>query len=67
MALIEINSAPGLALHILGVGLVISRVVHPFGLQWDKVQTAPRAIGAGGTALVTLVAAGWAIYQFVVA
>ncbi len=67
LALIEINGAPGLALHILGIGLVMSRVIHPMGLRWDKVQTAPRAIGAGGTALVTTVAAGWAIYQFVVA
>jgi hypothetical protein len=64
LALIEIDGAPSLAIHILGAVLLISRVVHPFGLSWEKVTLPARAIGAGATQLVTLVAAVWAIVQF---
>lgn len=64
LALIEIDGAPSLAIHILGAVLLISRVLHPFGLSWEKVTLPARAIGAGGTQLVTLLAAVWAIVQF---
>ncbi|MDH7797150.1 MULTISPECIES: MAPEG family protein [unclassified Beijerinckia] len=65
LAIIEANGAPHLWVHILGVVLVLSRLIHPFGLNPDSMRSLCRAIGAGGTMLVTLVAALIAIWLFV--
>ena len=65
LALIEMNGAPAAAVHALGGVLVLARIAHPIGLQWDKLNDPLRGIGAGGTALVMTVAAIWAIVQFV--
>lgn len=65
MAIIEVNGAAPGALHGMGVVLVAARIVHPIGLEWDKVTNPLRGIGAGGTGLVTAVAGVWAIVQFV--
>ena len=61
---LELNGAsPGL-LHGLGIALVVSRVAHPLGLQHDNVRNPLRGIGAGGTILVTLIAAVMLIWGF---
>ncbi len=63
-ALLEVNDVPALAIHIMGAGLVVSRLAHAVGLQADTMQGMGRLIGAAGTALITVVASIWAIVTF---
>lgn len=63
-AVLELNGASAMLLHGLGVALIIARVLHAIGLKADRT-TAARGIGAGGTLLITIIAAGVLITQFV--
>ena len=64
LGFLELNGAsPGL-LHGLGLALVLARVAHPLGLHHDNVRSPLRGIGAGGTILVTLIAAVMLIWGF---
>ena len=65
MALIEAGGASTTLMHVLGVGLVLARIAHPIGLRHDNISHPLRAVGAAGTLLITLVAGGVAIWQFV--
>ena len=57
LAALELNGAsPGL-LHGLGIALVVARVAHPLGLKHDNMRNPLRGIGAGGTTLITVIAA----------
>ena len=49
-------------LHAAGIILIVARVAHAIGLKHDNVAHPGRAIGAGGTALLTLVAACYAVW-----
>ncbi len=62
MAAIELNSGSGMILHIIGVLLIISRIAHAIGLKHDNMGHPGRIIGAGGSALITLGAAGYTIW-----
>lgn len=64
LGFLELNSASPALLHVLGIALVLSRIAHPIGLKHDNVRHPLRAIGAGGTVLVTLVAALILIWGF---
>ena len=64
MAIIELDGASAGLVHGLGSVLVVSRIVHPFGLRHDDMKRMQRFIGANGTLGVTLVAAGVAAWQF---
>jgi uncharacterized membrane protein YecN with MAPEG domain len=65
LGFLELNGgSPGL-LHGLGIALLVSRIAHPFGLRHDDLRSALRGIGAGGTTLVTLIAAVMSIWAFV--
>ncbi len=55
IGLLELNGGGPNLLHGLGIGLLASRIAHPFGLQ-PKLNSVLRIVGAGGTGLVTLVA-----------
>jgi uncharacterized protein len=57
MALLELNGGGAGLLHGLGAALLVARILHPFGLKADNMRVPLRGIGAGGTLLVTLVAA----------
>lgn len=63
IAIIELNGAPKLWLHILGCVLVVARILHPIGLRADTIGHPFRAIGAMATMLVTVAAAGIALWQ----
>jgi uncharacterized membrane protein YecN with MAPEG domain len=57
LAALELNGAsPGL-LHGLGIALVVARIAHPLGLKHDNMRNPLRGIGAGGTTLITVIAA----------
>ncbi len=62
--MVELNGATTAYLHALGAVLTISRIVHPFGLRIDKMNTAARVIGAGGTALAILACIVTLLWQF---
>ncbi len=66
MAIIELNGANGVLLNALGVGLVVARIAHPLGLHADNMRHPLRAVGAAGTILFSVVAAGGAVWQVVV-
>jgi len=64
LAALELNGAsPGL-LHGLGIALVVARIAHPLGLHHDNMRNPLRGIGAGGTILVSLIAALMLIWGF---
>ena len=48
-----------------GLLLIVSRIAHAVGLRYDNMAHPGRAIGAGGTMLVTLAAAGYSIWMAV--
>ena len=64
MAAIETGGASAALLHGLGSALLVCRIAHPIGLRSDNIRHPLRALGAVGTQLVTLVATGAAIRQF---
>ena len=62
MGLIEINGGSTTFLHSAGLLLVVARVAHAIGLKHDNMQHIGRFIGAGGTALIMLVSAGYTLW-----
>jgi uncharacterized membrane protein YecN with MAPEG domain len=65
MGVIEINGGSTTFLHVFGIVLIISRIAHSVGLKHDNMGHPGRIIGAGGTALISLVAAGYALWMVV--
>ncbi len=63
LAALELNGAGSTFLHVLGIVLVISRIAHAIGLKADHIGHPLRAVGAGGTTLVIVVAAGTAVWK----
>ena len=45
--------------------MLFARTMHAIGLKADTIESLPRGIGAGGTLLLTMIAAGVLVYQFV--
>lgn len=44
LAACEVNGAPDLLIHVVGVALVVSRILHPLGLYPDRTTLA-RTVG----------------------
>lgn len=65
MGVIELNGGSALYLHGLGVAYLLARIAHPIGLKEDDITHPLRAIGAGGSTLVMLIAGITAIWQYV--
>ncbi len=65
MGIIELNGGNATFLHVFGVVLIIARIAHAIGLKHDNMGHPGRAIGAGGTALISLVAALYALWMVV--
>ncbi len=61
-AMIEVNGGSSLFLYIAGDLMIVARIAHAFGLKHDNMGHIGRLIGAGGTALLTLVAAGYGLW-----
>ena len=64
MAALELNGSGPPLLHGLGGGMIFARAMHAVGIKADTIQSPPRAIGAGLTLLVTLIAAAVLVWQF---
>jgi uncharacterized membrane protein YecN with MAPEG domain len=65
IGILEISGSSATFLHGLGAALLIARVAHANGLYHDNISHPLRAIGAGGTAIVTVVAGIAAIWKSV--
>ena len=65
MGVLEVNGGNPTFLHAFGVVLIISRYAHAIGLRHDNMAHPGRVIGAGGTALMSLVAAVYAVWMVV--
>ena len=62
MGTIELNQGSGVFLYIVGLLLIAARVAHAIGLKHDDMGHIGRLVGAAGTALISLVTAGYAIW-----
>jgi uncharacterized membrane protein YecN with MAPEG domain len=65
MALVEADGGAKGWVHALGVILLVSRLIHPFGLSTKVMNTPARGIGAGGTFFVILASAITLLWQAV--
>jgi uncharacterized membrane protein YecN with MAPEG domain len=64
LAALELNGAPPGLLHGLGAALVVARIAHPLGLHHENMRNPLRGIGAGGTTLITIIAAIALIWEY---
>ena len=62
MGIVELNSGSATFLHSVGALLIVSRIAHAIGLKHDNMAHPGRLIGAAGTALLTLVTAGYTLW-----
>lgn len=62
MGAIEANGGSSLFLYVVGDLLIVARIAHAVGLKHDNMAHIGRLIGAGGTALITLVVAGYGLW-----
>ena len=61
-AAIEANGGSSMFLYVVGDLMIIARIAHAIGLKHDDMGHKGRLIGAGGTALLTLVTAGYGLW-----
>lgn len=61
-AAIEVNGGNTMFLYVVGDLLIIARIAHAIGLKHDNMGHIGRLIGAGGTALLTLVTAAYGVW-----
>jgi uncharacterized membrane protein YecN with MAPEG domain len=59
MGLLEASGGSAVYLHAMGVLLLAFRIAHRIGLKHDNIAHPGRAIGAAGTALLTVATAGY--------
>lgn len=62
MGAIEASGGSAMFLYVVGDLLFISRIAHAIGLKHDNMAHVGRLIGAGGTALLTLVVACYGLW-----
>ena len=61
-AAIEASGGSSMFLYVVGDLMIIARIAHAIGLKHNNMAHKGRLIGAGGTALLTLVAAGYGLW-----
>ena len=64
IALLEAAGVSAPTIHILGASLLTARVCHALGLRADMSRALLRGIGAGGTALLTVIVSIWCIVAY---
>ena len=62
--LVDTNGGGATWVHALCIILVLARIIHPFGVTIEKMNTPARIIGAGGTVLVVMASAITLVWQF---
>ncbi len=63
MGAMEAHGASSTFLYTIGALLFIARIAHAVGLKHDNMAHKGRLIGAAGTALITLVVAGYGLFM----
>ena len=63
-AIIELNGGSRPWLHAMGLALVASRAMHPFGIDAATMRLWPRIAGAAGTFFVTIAATVTVLWQY---
>lgn len=63
LMLLEANGLAAIWLHLLGSVLVVSRLVHPFGIHPEVMRRPARFLGALGTLVVIVASAAVALSQ----
>ena len=63
-AALELNGSGPLLLHGLGIGMIAARTLHAVGIKADTTESLARGVGAGGTLLLSLIAAGVLVSQY---
>ena len=66
IAVAEMASSSIYLIHVLGIVLVVSRLIHPAGIDYEKGDSWQRVMGATGTLIVMLVASVWDIYLYLI-
>jgi uncharacterized membrane protein YecN with MAPEG domain len=66
LAIAEMARTSIYMIHILGIILVVSRIIHPFGVKPETYDVFARKVGAGGTMIVLLILSVWDIYLYLV-
>jgi len=61
LALLEMLGGPDWVIYVLGFALIIGRIVHPFGIDYDQANRKARGIGALSTQAVMAISALWLI------
>lgn len=56
MIVVELNGASSNWLHAIGGILLVSRIIHPLGIDHKKPDAPARIIGSVGTQIATLIA-----------
>ena len=64
MAIVEMNGASSAWLHAIGGILLISRILHPYGIKHDNPQEVLRGIGSGGTSLSMLISMVFIVWTY---
>lgn len=62
MGAIEASSGSRMFLFIIGDLLFVARLAHAYGLRHDNMGHWGRLVGAGGTLLIAVVTAGYALW-----
>ena len=63
MAFAEFGGANHMVMHGLGLVLLVSRLIHPFGIKFNNQAAPARIFGAVTSQLVIVVSAGLIIWQ----
>jgi uncharacterized membrane protein YecN with MAPEG domain len=63
MGIAEAQGAGGMFLHAIGAVLLVSRLIHPFGVRHGNPMLPPRAIGHFGTFASMLLAIGYILWK----
>ena len=65
MGAIELSGGSTAFLHGIGIALIVARIAHATGLKHDNMAHPGRFVGAGGTALITLVSAIYGLWLLI--
>ena len=65
LAMIELNGGPKTWLHVLGLALLVGRLIHPFGIDPDRMNTWQRGAGAGLTILMIIASCITLLWQVI--
>jgi len=63
MGIAEVQGASSTYLHAMGLILLVSRLVHPFGISHDNGKLIARPLAATGTAVALLMGIGFILWR----